>query len=137
MKRVNNVPDMTHTLEAKTWRDAFGLATPDPSIDTLELQEVLLREEMAELEEAIMDEAGTIAPTSAQFEHILKELADVVFVAYQYAAVRGWNLDLALTRVFESNMSKLDIDGKPIKDENGKVMKGPGYFEPQLADLIP
>jgi hypothetical protein len=34
-------------------------------------------------------------------------------------------------------MSKLDIDGKPILREDGKILKGPGYFEPQLEDLIP
>jgi NTP pyrophosphatase (non-canonical NTP hydrolase) len=99
------------------------------------LQENLLLEEMAELQEAICYEADS--PTLENKAHALKELADLVFVSYQYAAVRGWNLDLALTRVFESNMSKLDIDGKPILREDGKVKKGPNYFDPQLSDLIP
>ena len=133
MKRINNVPDMTHTLEAKTWRNAFGLATPDP--DAIELQEELLLEEIQEFQEAVVEEDNLLTPETTA--HVLKELADIVFVAYQYAAVRGFNLDLALTRVFESNMSKLDIDGKPIKNDAGKVVKGPSYFEPQLADLIP
>jgi predicted HAD superfamily Cof-like phosphohydrolase len=126
MTRSNLTPDMTHTQEALTWRNAFGVATPAP--DTAGFQLGLIDEEFTEFLEANAetDEA-----------HTLKELADVVFTAYQFAAAKGWNLDLALTRVFESNMSKLDIDGQPIKDASGKIRKGPGYFEPQLTDLIP
>ena len=48
----------------------------------------------------------------------------------------GWDLDEALHRVHESNMSKLDEDGKPIYREDGKVLKGPTYAPPQLEDLV-
>jgi predicted HAD superfamily Cof-like phosphohydrolase len=65
----------------------------------------------------------------------LKELADLVFVCYQYAAARGWDLDTAMRRVFESNMSKL-VDGKPHRRADGKVMKGPNYQPPILDDLV-
>jgi predicted HAD superfamily Cof-like phosphohydrolase len=126
MSRSSIAPDMTHTHEALTWRSAFGVATPAP--DTAGFQLELIDEEFTEFLEANAktDEA-----------HTLKELADLVFTCYQFAAAKGWNLDLALTRVFESNMSKLDIDGKPILNEQGKVQKGPGYFQPSLLDLIP
>ena len=50
----------------------------------------------------------------------LKELADLVYVAFQFAAARGWDLDRALDRVHKSNMSKL-VDGKPLRREDGKV----------------
>ena len=66
----------------------------------------------------------------------LKELADLVYVCYQYAENMGWFLDEALNRVHESNMSKLDEDGKPIYREDGKVLKGPNYKPPDLSDLI-
>ena len=66
----------------------------------------------------------------------LKELADLVYVCYQYAANMNWFLDEALNRVHESNMSKLGEDGKPIYREDGKVLKGPGYKPPDLSDLI-
>jgi predicted HAD superfamily Cof-like phosphohydrolase len=66
----------------------------------------------------------------------LKELADLVFVCYQYAANMRWNLDEALDRVFRSNMSKLDEDGKPIYRADGKVLKGPKYQPPNLTDLV-
>ena len=66
----------------------------------------------------------------------LKELADLVYVCYQYAENMGWFLDEALNRVHESNMSKLDDEGKPIYREDGKVLKGPNYKPPTLTDLI-
>ena len=66
----------------------------------------------------------------------LKELADLVYVCYQYAANMGWDLDETLHRVHESNMSKLDEDGKPIYRDDGKVLKGPNYAPPNLEDLV-
>ena len=69
-------------------------------------------------------------------EHALKELADLVYVCYQYAENMGWFLDEALDRVHKSNMSKLDEDGNPIYREDGKVLKGPNYKPPNLSDLF-
>ena len=68
--------------------------------------------------------------------HCLKELADLVYVCYQYAENMGWFLDEALDRVHISNMSKLGEDGEPIYREDGKVLKGPNYKPPNLEDLI-
>ena len=69
-------------------------------------------------------------------EELLKELADLAYVTYGYAATHGWNLDEAIRRVHASNMSKLDDHGEPIYREDGKVLKGPHYKEPNLADLV-
>ena len=69
-------------------------------------------------------------------ENSLKELADLVYVCYQYAENMQWNLDEAMHRVHESNMSKLDEYGKPIYREDGKVLKGPNYQPPDLEDLV-
>ena len=66
----------------------------------------------------------------------LKELADLVYVCYQYAENMRWDLDEALYRVHESNMSKLDEDGQPIYREDGKVLKGPNYKPPNLQELV-
>ena len=66
----------------------------------------------------------------------LQELADLVYVCYQYAANMDWDLDKALDRIHKSNMSKLDEDGKPIYREDGKVLKGPNYKPPDLSDLV-
>jgi len=94
----------------------------DTDKDLLRL--VLLKEEYAEVLSAV------------DAENLLKELADLVYVTYGYAATFNWNLDEAVRRVHASNMSKLDTDGKPIYREDGKVLKGPNYAEPNLTDLI-
>jgi predicted HAD superfamily Cof-like phosphohydrolase len=69
---------------------------------------------------------------------MLKELSDVqVVVSGTAVSLKPLHrLDEAFKRVFESNMSKLGVDGKPIYREDGKVLKGPNYVEPDLSDLI-
>ena len=67
---------------------------------------------------------------------VLKEASDVVFVVFQFCAAYGLDLDTALQRVYESNMSKLDDDGKPQYRSDGKVLKGPNYKKPELHDLV-
>ena len=68
--------------------------------------------------------------------HLLKELADLVYVCNQMAAAFGWDLQVAYNRVHASNMSKLDENGNPIYREDGKILKGSNYFEPNLIDLV-
>ena len=68
---------------------------------------------------------------------LLKELSDLVFVCYQFAAAFNLDLDKAMTLVFESNMSKLDEQGKPIFRPDGKVLKGPKYKAPDLMSCVP
>ena len=70
------------------------------------------------------------------FEQELKELADLVYVCFQYAENMEWDLEEALDRVHESNLSKLGLDGKPIRRADGKVLKGPNYQPPNLRDLV-
>ena len=69
-------------------------------------------------------------------EETLKELADLVYVCYQYAENMGWNLDEALNLVHLSNLSKLGEDGEPIYRDDGKVLKGPNYKPPDLSELV-
>jgi NTP pyrophosphatase (non-canonical NTP hydrolase) len=115
--------------QAITFRLAMDqpLNTPDENVH--ELQFGLIIEEYNELRVEYEDEL------SGSKVDQLKELADLVFVCYQYAAARGWDLDTAMRRVFESNMSKL-VDGKPLRRSDGKVMKGPNYQPPILDDLV-
>ena len=70
------------------------------------------------------------------YEQELKELADLVYVCFQYAENMEWDLEEAMDRVHKSNMSKLGLDGKPIRRSDGKVLKGPNYQPPNLTDLI-
>ena len=100
-----------------------------------ELQANLITEEYLEFVGAFDAEFKTLDTVEENQIAQLKELADLVFVCYQFAAARGWNLDEAMRRVFESNMSKL-VDGKPLRREHGKDLKGPNYQPPVLDDLI-
>ena len=76
------------------------------------------------------------AQANETYENELKELADLVYVCFQYAENMEWDLEEALHRVHKSNMSKLGLDGKPIRRVDGKVLKGPNYAPPTLTDLI-
>ena len=69
-------------------------------------------------------------------EHSLKELCDLLYVAFGTAIKFGWDIEEAFDRVHQSNMSKAGEDGKPIVREDGKILKGPNYFEPNLEGLI-
>jgi predicted HAD superfamily Cof-like phosphohydrolase len=93
-------------------------------------QLTLITEEYKELIEALDDCAAYVQNPRARV-NALKELADLVYVAFQLAAACGWELDEALDRVHQSNLSKL-VDGKPLKREDGKVLKGPNYEPPYL-----
>lgn len=83
------------------------------------------------LDEEFQEVADATTP-----ENLLKELADLVYVTYGFAATFGWDLDEAVRRVHASNMSKLGSDGQPIYREDGKVLKGPHYAAPDLKDLV-
>ena len=119
---LNKTPLEMVTQFARTYKQSVNLPwLKDTRHDLLRL--MLVKEEYAELLSAT-DE-----------ENLIKELADLVYVTYGYAATFGWNLDEAVRRVHASNMSKLDEDGQPIFREDGKVLKGPNYKEPYLEDL--
>ena len=92
-----------------------------------ELASKLIAEEVTEF----MHESGNSQAA------LLKELADLVYVCYGYADRFGWDLDEAFRRVHLSNMSKLDpVTGKPIFREDGKILKGSAYKEPNLKGLV-
>lgn len=100
----------------------------------------LINEERAELEEAVdlvvKDHYTTGGDHEQLRAHFIKELSDLLFVCYWMAAAVGVDIDEAFYRVWQSNMSKLGKDGRPVKREDGKVLKGPDYFLPVLKDLV-
>lgn len=124
-----------HMKEARTFRVLMGQPVDQFSPSSACLQSRLIQEEYKEFIDAHCVAADQLTNKRAR-EHALKELADLCYVAYQYAAAAGWDLDEALTRVHESNLSKLDDDLKPIKRADGKVMKGPNYKPANLIDLV-
>ena len=111
--------------QAEAFRTAYDL--PVTGKNGKPTQKSLIDEEWSEFHEAYHHESE---------ENQLKELADLVYVCYQFAASQEWDLDEAMRRVHKSNMSKLGEDGKPIYRGDGKVLKGPNYKPPTLTDLI-
>jgi len=101
-----------------------------------DMQRGLVLEEGAEFLAAV-DECFADPENEQRREELVKELSDLVFVCYQFAATYGIDLDKAMTLVYESNLSKLDEHGKPIYREDGKVLKGPNYVPPNLTDCLP
>ena len=101
-----------------------------------DMQVGLINEEAREFFEAAEELYADPEDTDLR-EALVKELSDLVFVCYQFAAAFSIDLDEAMFRVFESNMSKLDDDGKPIYRADGKVLKGPNYKAPDLGVCIP
>lgn len=121
---------------AQEFRKAFGFPPTSQTRGnpySLTLQMKLIKEEGTELSEAI---CLLTSGLDGEAPHALKELADLVYVCFQLAASQGWDLQTAYNRVHLSNMSKLGADGNPIRREDGKVLKGPNYFEPDMTDLI-
>ena len=110
--------------QASEFRNAYGVTNGQ---DNRKMQLRLIAQEYEELTYGYQHEG---------YEQELKELADLVYVCFQYAENMDWDLEDALDRVHKSNMSKLGLDGKPIRRQDGKVLKGPKYQPPNLTDLV-
>ena len=87
----------------------------------------LIKEELDELIEAM---------NKKDLVEVADALTDILYVTYGAGHAFGINLDDCFEEVQNSNMSKLDKDGKPIYNDKGKVMKGPKYFKPDLSKFI-
>ena len=87
----------------------------------------LIQEELDELKNAIKDK---------DILEVADALTDILYVTYGAGHAFGIDLDKCFDEVQKSNMSKLDEHNKPIYNENGKVMKGPNYFKPNLSKFI-
>ena len=87
----------------------------------------LIKEELDELIEAM---------NKKDLVEVADALTDILYVTYGAGHAFGINLDDCFEEVQNSNMSKLDKDGKPIYNDKGKVMKGPNYFKPDLTKFI-
>ena len=98
-----------------------------PDRKTAMLRLKLILEEYEELETAVEEQ---------HLVGIADALTDILYVTYGAGHAFGINLDDCFEEVHESNMSKLGPDGKPIYRDDGKVMKGPDYVEPDLRSII-
>jgi predicted HAD superfamily Cof-like phosphohydrolase len=110
--------------QAQEFRSAYGVQNGRTNRT---MQRDLIVEEFKEFLYAAAEEG---------YEAELKELADLVYVCFQYAENMEWDLEEAMDRVHKSNMSKLGLDGKPIRRSDGKILKGPNYQPPNLKELV-
>tara|TARA_B110000444_G_C18681425_1_gene519931 strand:- start:489 stop:860 length:372 start_codon:yes stop_codon:yes gene_type:complete len=111
----------------ETFRQEVKNKASFPNDKTVNLRFGLINEELLELKEAIKQKDLT---------EIADALTDILYVTYGAGHAFGINLDKCFQEVQDSNMSKLDENGKPIFNEQGKVMKGPNYFKPNLKKFL-
>ena len=127
----------------KEFHEAFGVSiNKKPTVKVLKLRRWLIDEEVKELfadiDKAISYLESNKKVPKALYANMLKEMADiqVVLSGTSVSLKPLQKLEEAFKLVHDSNMSKLDENGKPIIRKDGKILKGPNYFEPDLSDLI-
>jgi predicted HAD superfamily Cof-like phosphohydrolase len=122
---------MTNFNKVKTFMETFGQEVKiKPSFSTNKINKLrydLIKEELEEL---------NIAMKNKDLIEVADALTDILYVTYGAGHAFGINLDKCFEEVQSSNMSKLDQNGKPIYNEDGKVMKGPKYFKPNLGKFF-
>ena len=122
---------MSNFEKVKTFMKTFNQEVKEkadfPSDKVVKLRYDLIQEELLELKDAI---------SKKDIKEVADALTDILYVTYGAGHAFGINLDTCFEEVQNSNMSKLAKDGKPIYNENGKVMKGPNYFKPNLNKFI-
>ena len=122
---------MSNFNKVKTFMKTFGQEVKkQPSFNSDKINKLrydLIREELEELKIAIKNK---------DLLEVADALTDILYVTYGAGHAFGIDLDKCFEEVQNSNMSKLDENGKHIYNEAGKVMKGPNYFKPNLNKFI-
>ena len=122
---------MTNFNKVGTFMKTFGQEVKTkPSFSTDKINKLrldLIKEELDELTEAM---------NNKDLLEVADALTDILYVTYGAGHAFGIDLDKCFEEVQNSNMSKLDKNGKPIYNENGKVMKGPNYFKPNFTKFF-
>ena len=122
---------MTNFERVRKFMETFGQEVKKkaefPNEKIIALRYDLIKEELEELK---------IAIDNNDIKEVADALTDILYVTYGAGHAFGINLDKCFDEVQNSNMSKLGLDGKPIYNEKGKVMKGPNYFKPDLNKFV-
>ena len=122
---------MSNFNKVRIFMKTFGQEVKNkPSFSTDKINKLrinLIKEELDELKEA-MDNNDLLEVADA--------LTDILYVTYGAGHAFGLDLDKCFDEVQNSNMSKLDENGKPIYNDAGKVMKGPNYYKPDLSKFV-
>tara|TARA_B110000444_G_C18747363_1_gene550926 strand:+ start:782 stop:1153 length:372 start_codon:yes stop_codon:yes gene_type:complete len=122
---------MTNFESVRKFMKTFGQEIKEkaefPNKKITDLRYDLIREELDELKDAI---------EKKNIKEVADALTDILYVTYGAGHAFGIDLDKCFQEVQSSNMSKLGLDGKPIYNDKGKVMKGPNYFKPDLTKFV-
>ena len=122
---------MSNFTDVKKFMQTFGQEVknrpsfPEEKIQNLRIK--LIDEELKEFREAIKNK---------DIVEVADALTDILYVTYGAGHAFGIDLDKCFHEVQNSNMSKLDDNGSPIYNKDGKVMKGPKYFKPDLKKIL-
>ena len=122
---------MSNFQSVKKFMQTFGQEVKNkaefPNEKIVKLRYELIKEELEELNQAINEK---------DIKEVADALTDILYVTYGAGHAFGIDLDKCFDEVQKSNMSKLGLDGEPIYNEIGKVMKGPNYFKPDLNKFL-
>ena len=122
---------MSNFSKVGTFMKTFGQEVKTkPSLSSEKINKLridLIKEELEELTEAM---------NNKDLLEVADALTDILYVTYGAGHAFGIDLDQCFEEVQNSNMSKLDENGKPIYNNAGKVMKGPNYFKPDLSKFV-
>ena len=122
---------MSNFQSVKKFMQTFGQEVKNKAIfpdeKIVKLRYDLIQEELTELKEAIHQR---------DLKEVADALTDILYVTYGAGAAFGIDLDRCFDEVHSSNMSKIGADGKPIYNDQGKVLKGPNYFKPDLNKFL-
>lgn len=116
--------------QVREFHRAFGMPVKDKA-GWVDERELLRRKLILEEFQEFMDEVD-----ARDLAKAAKEAADIIYVLHGMFAEFGVNLDAVFDEVHRSNMSKLMEDGTVRYREDGKVLKGPNYFEPDIEGMI-
>jgi predicted HAD superfamily Cof-like phosphohydrolase len=105
----------------------IGIETNFPTQDERNLRMELLKEEYNEY---------LTAESKNDLVEVADALGDMLYIIYGTCISYGIPIDDVFNEIHNSNMSKLDSNGNPIFREDGKVLKGPNYFKPNIAKII-
>ncbi len=89
----------------------------------------------------LMDEENKeyfLAAQEGDLVEVADALGDMLYILCGTILEHGmqYKIEEVFEEIQKSNMSKLGIDGKPIYREDGKVLKGPGYFKPDIKKIL-
>ena len=122
---------MTNFQKVKKFMETFGQEVKSsPSFSSEKINKLrydLIKEELNEFKQALDND---------DLLEVADALTDILYVTYGAGHAFGIDLDACFQEVQSSNMSKLGENGKPIFNDQGKVMKGPNYFKPDLSKYI-